>query len=71
MRELEMCSQCLIPEEVGQGHGTKHQNCGISQRKLTDQSTVMHRSCSQPDPQTNHMQQGRAGNEGLGMQLVI
>jgi len=38
------------PEEVGQGHVNKVLNRGVGQRKLTNLSIVMNRSCSQPDP---------------------
>ena len=62
---------CWISEEVGQGHVHKVSNCGVGQRKLTNQSIVMNRSCSQPDLRINLMQQGsRAGNVGSGMQLM-
>ena len=59
-------------EEVGQGHVHKVSNCRVGQKKFTNPSIVMNRSCSQTDPRINLMQQGsRAGNTGSRMQLMI
>jgi len=60
-----------VDKGVGQGHVHKVSNVELDKNKLTDQSIVMNRSCSQPDTQINLMQQGsRAGNAGSRMQLM-
>jgi len=39
----------LVAKEAGQGHVHKVSNCGVGQRKPTNRSIMMNRSCSQPE----------------------
>jgi len=58
-------------DEVGQSHVHKVSKILEWPSKPTDWCTMISRSCSQPDPQTNLMQRGsRSRNVGSRMQLM-
>jgi len=60
-----------VPEEVRRSHVHEVPNCRVGQNKITDRFIAINRSCSQPDPRTNHVQQGsRTGNVDSRTELM-